>query len=601
MKDMEEHKLRALVCFVRPHLWAIPVLVVLGLIASAAEGFGIGMLIPLLDALVQREDQAAASNWFVSAIRRYGAGLNKEARLGVLVGTILALALLKSLILCGYAGVFTWFHTRIVHSLRCALFAQLLDVGYAFFLRTDRGRLLNTLEGETWRTSEALASLSMAVIHGCSVLGLGILLVLISWQMTATVAAGVALVTLLLRAAVRRARRLGCMSVSSHARLSGRMLEALSGMRVIRLFGMEAHERERFERASDQARRDMLGVNLVTGLIQPLTELLYVFVFVVVLLAWYGTTQLGTLLAFLLLLYRMQPHIKGFDHHRVEIASFLPAMAEVAALLEARDQRPIRSGSVAYRGLRESIVFRGVSFRYEEGAGSALSDLSCTFKCNQVTAIVGGSGAGKSTLVALLCRLYDPVEGEILVDGVPLSSLDLAAWRGRIALAGQDVDLMGDTILENIAYGQPDADYDAIVAAARLARADDFIMSLPDGLHTPVGERGLRLSVGQRQRIGLARALLRAPDILILDEATNALDSLSEQAFQGTLERLAGRLTMIVIAHRLSTTRLADRVIVLDKGRLVEQGRPSELLGADSMFARFWHLQVGAFGEKIGA
>jgi subfamily B ATP-binding cassette protein MsbA len=572
--------------------------------ASAAEGFGIGMLIPLLDALMGGQEGAAAANWFVATIRSYGDDLDAQGRLGLLVGTIFALAVLKALVGSAYVGLAVWFNTSIVHALRCALFQRLLDTDYGFFIRCDHGRLLNTLDGETWRTSEALSALSSLAIHACGVVAFGGLLVLISWQMTLAVAVGVLLVGLLLRMPLRWSRRAGEATVGSYGALSERMIEALSGMGVIRLFGREADERERFEQASNRVRVDTLRVNLVTGLTQPLAEVLYMALFVAVLVAWHQSVELGTLLAFLLLLYRLHPHAKGLDQQRVEFASLLPAIREVGRLLETAAAQPVRAGSIRFRGLCEGIAFRDVTFRYcGDGEGpAAVEDLSCNFQPQRMTALVGGSGAGKSTVIALLCRLHEPSTGQIVVDGVPLDDFDLTSWRGRIAVAGQDAELMNASIRDNIAYGRPDADDQAIVDAARQADAYAFITRLPDRFETRVGERGVRLSAGQRQRIGLARALLREPDILILDEATNALDSLSEAAIQRTLARLASRLTVIVIAHRLSTVRLADWTLVLDRGRLVEQGRPEDLLGrGDSLFAQFWRLQAKPLDQSSGA
>jgi subfamily B ATP-binding cassette protein MsbA len=209
-------------------------------------------------------------------------------------------------------------------------------------------------------------------------------------------------------------------------------------------------------------------------------------------------------------------------------------------------------------------------------------------------ALVGGSGAGKSTLINLLCRLYDPTAGEIRVDGVRLVDLDLASWRRRIAIAGQDADLLAGTIRDNIGYGDPEADDARIAAAAEKANIRDFIESLPQGYDTPVGLRGTQLSGGERQRIALARALLRDPEILILDEATNAVDHISEAEIQRTLERLAGRLTIIVIAHRLSTIRRANRVVVMREGRIVEQGSRGELLKRQGAFSELHELEAEA-------
>jgi subfamily B ATP-binding cassette protein MsbA len=222
--------------------------------------------------------------------------------------------------------------------------------------------------------------------------------------------------------------------------------------------------------------------------------------------------------------------------------------------------------------------------------------VSLEIRRGEITAIVGPSGAGKSTLINLLFRLYDPVRGTILVDDVPLSELELAGWRTRLAMAGQDAELLTGTVFENIAYGNPSADRAAIAAAAKQADAHGFIERLPCGYETRVGERGLRLSGGQRQRIGLARALVRKPDILVLDEATNSMDSISERVVQDVLKRLRGSVTIIVIAHRLSTVDAADQVIVLHEGQVVEWGRPDDLLCRGGHFLRLFEPQRSAAG-----
>ena len=206
--------------------------------------------------------------------------------------------------------------------------------------------------------------------------------------------------------------------------------------------------------------------------------------------------------------------------------------------------------------------------------------------------MVGGSGAGKSTLINLLCRMADPTAGEIRVDGVPLAEFDLESWRRRIGFAGQDAELRPGTIRDNISYGEPDASLERIRAAAVQAHIHDFIEKLPEGYDTPVGVRGTQLSGGERQRIALARALLRSPEILILDEATNAVDNIAEAAICRALEVLSGRVTTIIIAHRLSSTRQADRIVVMHEGRIVEVGRRTELLERRGAFAQLLEVEV---------
>lgn len=590
---------RMLLRFLRPYPWAPPALVALGILASLSEGLGIGLLVPLLHTLLEGEAPMPGSGPVVDLLQRYAGLFPQAQRLPVIVASILVLIGLKSGIVYASIGLFAWVNGQIGHALRGAVFHQLLSVGYVFLARNDTGRLLNTLGTETWRTTDAMGALFALVIDACTVVVFAVLLVLISWPLAVGAAAGVLAASLIVRLVTWQVRRLGEAAVAANGDLAERMVETIAGMRVVRAFGQEALEQRRFERASDRVRRIFRSIELVSGLVQPLLEILYAPLLLgALLLAWYAGVPLPTLFAFLFLLYRMQPHVRSFDQNRVYLDSLSGAVAEVAGLLSDRDKPYTRSGTVPFHGLERSIVFRDVHFRYapESGERAALAGVSFEIRKGAVTAIVGDSGAGKSTIVNLLCRFYDPDQGEILVDGRPLGDLDLAAWRRRIGLTGQDCDLISGTIAENVAYGCSDTGQDAVVAAARLAGAHGFIESLPDGYRTRVGDRGLRLSGGQRQRIGLARALVRDPDVLLLDEATNALDGPSQTAIQEALERLPSGRTTIVIAHRLSTIRHADHVVVLSDGRVVEQGRPRDLVSRKGTFARLYAHEAAGLG-----
>jgi subfamily B ATP-binding cassette protein MsbA len=241
--------------------------------------------------------------------------------------------------------------------------------------------------------------------------------------------------------------------------------------------------------------------------------------------------------------------------------------------------------------LKQAIYFESVSLTYNPEDRPAIEDVSIEFKRGQTTAFVGPSGAGKSTIISLLCRFYEPTSGEIYVDDCPLKELNLRDWRQGIAIVTQDVHIFSGTVKDNIAYGRLEATEAEIFDAAKLANAHDFISQLPEGYDTKVGDRGVRLSGGQRQRIALARAIVRDPDILILDEATNALDSISENLIQEALNTLSQNRTVIVIAHRLSTIENADKIIVMEKGRAIEQGNLQHLLELDGLFAKLYHLQ----------
>jgi subfamily B ATP-binding cassette protein MsbA len=587
---MRSRVLPALLRFGRPYRWALPALAALGLVASFAEGLGIGLLIPLVDALLGNARSPPAGP-FADLMQAIAAQLGENLRLVVLGIGILGLISLKVCVMWGYVGLAAWLNGRVTHDLRSALFSQLLRVRYGSIANADQGQLVNVLEAQTYRTSEALMVLSNLIGAACTILVFGLLLLLISWPLSLIVVAGVGLVSLFVRMMARRARQYGDALVRAYSDLTGHIVESLGQLRTIRVFGQEDSETARFERTSDRVRRSFARAEATAGVIAPTTELLYLPVFVLVLLiAWRFGIGLPSLLAFLVLLYRMQAPLKGLDHARVALGTYDAAVREVSGLLE-RTRIPETAAGRPFVALDRQVAFDRVSFSYD-GQRPAVSDVSFRIGKGEVLALVGGSGAGKSTLVHLLFRLYEPDAGTIFVDDVPLVELDLGAWRRRLAFAGQDTDLFSGSVHDNIAYGRPAATAEAIERAARLAHADHFIGALPHGYDTRVGPRGLSLSGGQRQRIALARALLRDPDLLILDEATNALDGLSEQAIQETIEELRGRLTILLIAHRLSTVRLVDRVVVIMEGRVADQGRPRELLGRDGLYARLHALQL---------
>jgi subfamily B ATP-binding cassette protein MsbA len=443
---------------------------------------------------------------------------------------------------------------------------------------------------------EAIDAIFLIIVHVCRIAVFGFLMAFISWQLTAMVVTlGLAANLLVARPLFRLVHRLGEREVSVRSEISQRVLRALGGMRVIRAFGQEDREYARFRVISEQARTLLFRITQAQQLLPVALETVYAPVFLaVVLTASIAKIGVPMLLAYLLLFYRVQPDIKQLDSHRAYLAGLTGSLHEIAALLERSSKSAIRSGFVAFDHLQDRITFDKVSFRYRSAPERAvtLTDVSFELRAGKTTAIVGESGAGKTTLINLLFGFYQPIEGQIRVDGRPLASLRTDLWREKLGLAGQDVGLLEGTIRENIVYGCPYATSDEIEEAARLAAIHDFIRKLPRGYETGVGESGLQLSQGQRQRISLARALLRRPEILILDEATNALDGLTEEVIHQTLDRFAGKMTVVIIAHRLSTVRLADCVIVLNAGTVVETGTFKELLARPGTFARLFATQA---------
>lgn len=575
--------------------WLIPLIILLGIISAFAEGLGISLFIPLLeDFITQEEVFSFHHNHLLHTLDQLSAHLPEDSRLFWLSFIIFACILLKTGILYTNTVLLSWFNASLGHRLRSQIFHQLLHVGYGFLEVTDSGKLINTLAAETWQVERAV-SVSLGLISsGGTILIFVLLLLLISWRLTLLAAIAMIVISTLVQFLTRHVKTLGKQAVVINEVLTRHMWEGLAGMRVIRAFGQEHYEQRQFDRASQQVQRVFFRLDVWSGLVDPLSEAFSAALLLIILslsLNQYAAGSLPVFLTFVFVLYRLQPQVKMMDGCRVALLSLDASVEAVEALLDPADKPYTRSGSMRYARLQNAIALECVSFRYAPDQPLALRQVSLQIPRGKTTALVGPSGAGKSTLIDLLCRLYEPTAGTIRVDRHPLHQLNLKDWRAQMAMVSQDVYLFDTSIRDNIMYGRLDASEDDIVAAAVQAHAHDFILQLPEGYDTKVGDRGTSLSGGQRQRIALARAILRNPDILILDEATNALDSIAESLIQEALETLSRDRTVIVVAHRLSTIERADQIIVLQEGQIVEQGTLPELLKREGLFTQMYRLQ----------
>jgi subfamily B ATP-binding cassette protein MsbA len=488
----------------------------------------------------------------------------------------------------------------VVRDIRDALFSSLIIKPISFFRRRSTGALISRVTNDVERIQFAVSNSISDLIHeAMTIVGLGLLIVYLNWPL-AVISVLVAPVVLL--PIVLFGRRLRVTSRTGQERMEGlstRLHETFSGIRIVKAFSAEEHEKRLFGSENER----LLGVNLRAtkyfALTGPVMELIGAFG--VGLIIYWGFTQIasgamtvGELGVILAALYGMYNPIKRLSRVNNSIQQALAAVDRIGEILELEEEILESPDAIPMPAFKNEIEFRDVCFSYSNR--QILYDVTLTVPKGSVCAIVGLSGAGKTTLVNLLPRFDDVTGGAVLIDGQDIREFSLNSLRASTGIVTQDTILFNGSVHENIAYGDKGKiDFNRIVEAAKAANAHDYIMKMPLGYDTVIGEKGIRLSGGEKQRLAIARALLRDPDILILDEATSSLDSESERLVQGALENLMASRTTFVIAHRLSTVRRADQIIVLEAGRIVEQGTHDELLQLGGLYTKLYRLQFPEF------
>jgi len=489
-----------------------------------------------------------------------------------------------------------WVLSRVTNDLRAQVFERVLRLPVGRFHEESTGKIINTVVGDVRQVVDMVNSVFVAFVRDALVvIGLVGSLLWLNWKLTLVALVVVPLTAVIVRSTSRRLRHLNRENQRVTAEMTQVVEEAARGHQVIRVFSGERYESRRFFQRSEAMRGFSQRMTVAFAATTPVTQVATSLALsVVVVLALQADLTAGQFYQFVTLMLMLLTPLKALAEVNGPMQRGIAAAETVFDLIDAPVEHDPGTRTIARA--QGHMRFEHVRFRYPNAQALALDDVSLEVKPGQTVALVGMSGGGKSTFVNLVTRFYEPESGRILLDGIPYQDIRMASLRAQLALVSQNVVLFDDTLRANIAYGVEHVDEARLAAAIHAAHLDDVVARLPEGVDTMIGENGMRLSGGQR--VAIARAIYKDAPILILDEATSALDNESERAVQSALDTLMAGRTTFVIAHRLSTIEGADLIVVMEHGRIVEQGTHDELLARGGMYANLYRLQFSALVEE---
>ncbi len=561
--------------YVRPYMFRVVVAVICIIMAAAANLYVPWIIKDVIDDVLTAKDMAM---------------------LNIIAGGIIAVFLLRGIFFYGQTYLMAFVGQRVIIDIREALYRHLQRLSLSYFETRRTGAIMSYITNDVAALQAALVESVIEMLTESVVLvGSMAAMFFIHWKLSLLTFITLPLVFQAINVFGKKLRRAGAVMQERAADITSVLQETVLAVRVIKSFVREDYEIERFGRENYHNFRAQMKSAQLMATLTPLIEFLAAIGVTVII--WYGGHEViggnlttGALMAFLIYVVNLSNPIKRLSRVYGNIQKALAAAERVFEVLDTEPDIQDKPDAADLPSINGEVAFHNVSFEYKPGE-PALVEVSLTARPGQVVAIVGPSGAGKTTIANLIPRFYDPSAGYIAIDGIDIKAVTLASLRRQIGIVPQETMLFNGTVYENILYGDLDAPREAVIAAAKAANADNFIMEMPQGYDTQIGERGAKLSGGQRQRIAIARAILKNPRVLILDEATSALDTESEALVQEALDKLMVGRTSFVIAHRLSTVQRADVILVMERGRIIEQGSHATLINTGGLYSKLYQVQ----------
>ncbi len=522
---------------------------------------------------------------------------NKDmSMLNAIAGGIIVVFFLRGIFFYGQTYLMSYIGQKVIIDIREAVYRHMQRLSLSYYEKRQTGQLMSYITNDVAAVQGALVeNMIEMVTEGMILIGsLGAMFYL-HWQLSLLTLITAPLVGQTMNIFGKKLRRSSALIQERAADITSVLQESISSVRVIKSFAREDYEIERFKLQNHQNFRAQMKNSQIMATLTPIIE--FVASIGITMIIWYGGREVinnhltaGSLIAFLTYAVNLSNPIKRLSRVYGNIQKAMAAAQRVFDVLDTQPEIEDMKGATVLAKIDGHVAFNQVTFEYKAGE-PALNKIQLTVKSGQVVAIVGPSGAGKTTIANLIPRFYDPIDGNIMIDGIDIKTVTLQSLREQIGIVPQETVLFNGSVYENILYGKLDAASEQVIAAAKAANAHNFIMDMPGGYDTQIGERGSKLSGGQRQRISIARAILKNPRILILDEATSALDTESEKLVQEAVDKLMVGRTSFVIAHRLSTVKRADMIVVMERGKIVEQGTHDQLLELGGLYSKLYQVQ----------